>query len=57
MAIRPLMLTGSRRVEMLGLRWENVDFEDGELCLSESKTGAFFLPGPVGSMQGHAVPN
>ena len=56
-AIRLLVLTGCRRNEVLGLRWEDVDFEAGELRLRDTKTGDFFPPVPVGSLQGHAVPN
>ena len=39
-AIRLLVLTGCRRSEILGLRWDHVDLEAGELRLSDSKTGA-----------------
>ena len=38
-AIRLLMFTGCRKNEVLGLRWEEVDFERGELRLADSKTG------------------
>ena len=38
------MLTGCRRNEVLGLRWEDVGFETGELRLRDSKTGARLLP-------------
>ena len=39
-AIRLLVLTGCRRNEILGLRWEDLDFEAGEMRLIDSKTGA-----------------
>jgi integrase len=38
-AIRLLALTGARRGEILGLRWDNVDLDRGYLRLDESKTG------------------
>ena len=43
-AIRLLVLTGCRRSEILGLRWEHVDLGAGELRLSDSKTGARLVP-------------
>lgn len=43
-AIRLLVLTGCRRNEILGLRWEDVGFEAGELRLRDSKTGARVVP-------------
>ena len=43
-ALRLLALTGCRRGEILGLRWEHVDFEAGELRLPDSKTGARLVP-------------
>ena len=45
-AIRLLVLTGSRRNEILGLRWEDLDFEAGEMRLTDSKTGARVVPLP-----------
>ncbi len=39
-AIRLLMLTSCRTEEILGLKWEDVDLEAGELRLSDAKTGA-----------------
>ncbi|MFO0292803.1 MAG: tyrosine-type recombinase/integrase, partial [Rhodospirillales bacterium] len=39
-AIRLLLLTGARRGEIMGLRWEWVDIERGMLRLPTSKTGA-----------------
>ncbi|MBN8831739.1 MAG: tyrosine-type recombinase/integrase [Sphingomonadales bacterium] len=39
-AIRLLMFTGCRAGEILGLKWEHVDFERGFLNLPDSKTGA-----------------
>lgn len=46
-AIRLLALTGARRGEVLGLRWEHVDLEQGVVRLPDSKTGAksIYLPG------------
>jgi integrase len=38
-AIRLLMLTGCRRSEIIGLRWQDVDFERQCLRLPDSKTG------------------
>ena len=38
-AIRLLALTGCRRNEIVGLQWDDVDFEAGELSLRDSKTG------------------
>ncbi|MEL6828268.1 MAG: tyrosine-type recombinase/integrase, partial [Pseudomonadota bacterium] len=43
-AIRLLLLTGCRRNEILELKWEEVDFENGFLRLSDSKTGAKTIP-------------
>jgi len=39
-AIRLLILTGCRLGEILQLRWEHVDFDNGRLHLPDSKTGA-----------------
>lgn len=39
-AIRLLILTGCRRMEILTLRWEHVDFDGARLRLPDSKTGA-----------------
>lgn len=38
-AIRLIILTGARLREILGLKWEYVDFERGLLLLPDSKTG------------------
>ncbi len=48
-AIRLLMFTGARLSEVLGLRWDWIDFERGEARLPESKTGAktLYLPPPA----------
>ena len=43
-AIRLLMLTGCRRNEILTLQWKDVDFDAGELNLTETKTGARAVP-------------
>ncbi len=39
-AIRLMMLTGCRAGEVLGLKWSEVDFDNGLLNLPDSKTGA-----------------
>ena len=46
-AIRLLVLTGCRRNEILGLRWEDLDFDAGEMRLADSKTGARVVPMPA----------
>ena len=38
-ALRLLILTGCRLGEILSLRWEHVDLENGQLDLPDSKTG------------------
>ena len=43
---RLLALTGCRRSEILGLRWEHAALEAGELRLPDSKTRARVLPLP-----------
>lgn len=43
-AVRLLLLTGARKNEVLGLRWEWVDFERGCVRLPDSKTGAKVIP-------------
>ena len=43
-AIRLLVLTGCRRNEILGLRWDDVIFPTGELRLRDSKAGARNVP-------------
>ena len=43
-AIRLLVLTGCRRNEILGLRWEDLDFDAGELRLRDTKTGTRMVP-------------
>lgn len=47
--IRLLMLTGCRKSEILTLKWEHVDFENGCLRLPDSKTGSkvVLLGGPA----------
>jgi integrase len=48
-AVKLLVFTGARLGEVLGLKWEWVDFERGEARLPDSKTGAktFHLPPPA----------
>ena len=43
-AIRLLVLTGCRRNEILGLRWDDLNFDTGEMRLRDSKTGARMVP-------------
>ena len=43
-AIRLLILTGCRRGEILGLRWDDVDLEARELRLRDTKTGPRVVP-------------
>ena len=47
--IKLLVFTGARLGEVLGLRWEWIDFERGEARLPDSKTGAktLHLPPPA----------
>ena len=45
-AIRLLALTGCRRSEILSLRWEDVAFDESELKLPDTKTGARVVPLP-----------
>jgi integrase len=48
-AIKLLVFTGARLGEILGLRWEWIDFDRGEARLPDSKTGAktVHLPPPA----------
>ena len=43
-AIRLLVLTGCRRNEILGLRWDDLNVDTGEMRLPDSKTGARMVP-------------
>ena len=43
-AIRLLVLTGCRRNEILGLRWDDLNFDTGEMRLPDSKTGVRMVP-------------
>ena len=43
-AIRLLVLTGCRRNEILGLRWDDLNFDTGEMRLPDSKTGTRMVP-------------
>ena len=45
------MLTGCRRNEVLGLRWDDLNFETGEMRLRDSKTGARMVPLPPKSAE------
>ena len=45
-AIRLLVLTGCRRNEILGVRWDDLNFDTGEMRLPDSKTGARMVPLP-----------
>jgi integrase len=48
-AIKLLVFTGARLGEILGLQWQWIDFERGEVWLPDSKTGAktLHLPPPA----------
>ncbi|MGB8366390.1 MAG: tyrosine-type recombinase/integrase [Rhizomicrobium sp.] len=48
-AVKLLLFTGARLSEVLGLKWEWIDFEKGEARLPDSKTGAktLHLPPPA----------
>ena len=49
-AIKLLIFTGARKGEILGLKWEWIDFERGEVRLPDSKTEAkilIYLPPPA----------
>jgi integrase len=48
-AVRLLLFTGARLSEILTLRWNEVDFDNGLLRLPDSKTGAkiIYLPPPA----------
>ncbi len=43
-AIRLLVLTGCRRNEILGLRWDDLNFDTGEMRLPDTKTGTRMVP-------------
>ena len=45
-AIRLLVLTGCRRNEIMGLAWDDLDFEAGKMRLADSKTGPRIIPMP-----------
>jgi integrase len=49
-AIRLLLFTGARRSEILTLRWEYIDLEQGIARLPDSKTGAKTLYLPPGAL-------
>ena len=50
-AIRLLVLTGCRRNEILGLAWDDLEFESGEMRLADSKTGARVVPLPPAAVE------
>ena len=50
-AIRLLVLTGCRRNEILEVRWEDLDFEAGEMRLVDSKTGPRVVPLPPAAVK------
>lgn len=50
-AIKLLVFTGARRGEVLGLRWEWVDFERAEARLPDSKTGAKTIHLPPAALE------
>ena len=43
-AIYLLLLTGCRRNEILGLRWDDLNFQTGEMRLPDTKTGTRMVP-------------
>lgn len=43
-AVRLLIFTGARRGEIIGLKWNDVDFELGVINLPDSKTGKKSIP-------------
>ena len=46
-AILLLLLTGCRRNEILGLRWDDLNFDSGQMRLPDSKTGPRMVPMPA----------
>src|SRR5438477_1001607 len=50
-AVKLLLFTGARLGEVLGLRWEWIDFERGEAKLPDSKSGAKTLHLPPPALQ------
>ena len=50
-AIRLLILTGCRRNEIMGLAWDDLDFEAGEMRLRDSKTGGRIVPLPAAAAE------
>ena len=53
--VRLLLLTGCRAGEVRTLKWRF--YREGKLFLPDRKTGDHSIPMPVGSVQGHVVPN
>ena len=45
-AVRLLVLTGCRRNEIMGLAWDDLDFEAGEMRLADSRAGPRIVPMP-----------
>lgn len=50
-AIRLLVLTGCRRNEIMGLAWDDLDFQVGEMRLADSKTGTRIVPLPAAAVE------
>ncbi len=50
-ALRLLILTGGRKSEIIGLRWENVSLEAGRAILPDTKTGRNTLQLPPPAVQ------
>jgi integrase len=51
LAIRLLIFTGARQSEILGLKWDQLDFEQGRAYLPDTKTGGRFLYFPAPALQ------
>ena len=54
-AIRLLVLTGCRRNEIMGLAWDDLDFEAGEMRLADSKAGPRIVPMPPAAVEALAA--
>ena len=51
------MLSGVRKTELLEAEWADIDWHRGTLRLPDTKTGGYFPPMPVESLQCHTMPN